>query len=369
MRYSVLNASIAVALALVACSEPPAEPDVPALASLGVGVGATCLTSADVVVGNEAGLVAAIAAASPGDAIAIDGYFGVTADILITTEDLTLTCATPGSGLYAESGAGVVDILVALADGVAIDGLVLDGSDARDEPFVAWQAAGVRFTNNTVTCGPYTCVFFNRTPNAVVEGNYFESHGSVSGVHLQRELDGSSVQGNTVVATAPSGHWAWGGIRLLFGENLVVSQNDVNGPWQNSISPWFIDDSEFSNNSVEGAAWDGLFLRSAWNNVIRNNRATGSGDAGVFAWSFVCGNTFVGNNLNGNYNDWGVIFTELTGANSLVGNQTVVIDDGDFDCDDDGEPDPNIITGASAVEHGVNLGREIGEAVSSGKLQ
>lgn len=371
MKDSAIHGSVALiaALALVACSEPPAEPDVPALASLGVGVGAVCPASADAVVSDEAGLVAAVAAASPGDVIALDGFFGVTADIFITTEDLTLTCATPGSGLYAEPGAGVIDILGALADGVTVDGLVLDGSEARDEPFVAFQAAGVQFTNNTVTCGPVACAFFIRTPNTLVEGNHFESHGSVTGVHLQLDIDGSVIRHNEIVATAPSTFWAFGGIRLLGGDNVLVAHNDVSGPWQNSMSPWFISTSEFSYNTVEGAVWDGLFLRFANENVIRNNQATGAGDAGVFAWQVVCGNTFLGNNLNNNYNDWGAIFTELTGANTLVGNQNVVIDNGNFDCDDDGVIDPNIITGLGAVKNGVNLGREISEAASSGKLE
>jgi parallel beta-helix repeat protein len=371
MQNPLISCSVALiaALALLGCDEPPAEPDIPAVSSLSVGPAAQCPTSANAVVGDEAGLVAAIAVASPGDVIAIEGYFGMTADIFITIEDLTLTCATPGSGLYAESGAGVIDILGALADGVTIDGLVLDGSNTRDEPFFAWQAAGVRFTNNTVTCGPYTCAFFGYTPGTVIEGNYFESHGSSSGVHLQSGIDGSVVRGNTVVSVAPSGYWAWGGIRLIFGDNVVVAQNDVSGPWQNSMSPWFISNSSFSNNTVEGAVWDGLFFRSAWDNVIRNNRATGSGDAGVFAWHYVCGNTFLGNNLNGNYNDWGVIFTQRTGANSMAGNQNVVIDDGNYDCDDDDAVDPNIITGSGAVEHGVILGRVISEAASSGKYE
>jgi hypothetical protein len=60
-----------------------------------------------------------------------------------------------------------------------------------------------------------------------------------------------------------------------------------------------------------------------------------------------------------------VIFTELTGANTLVGNQNVVIDNGNYDCDGDGPIDPNIISGSGAVDNGVNLGDKVSEAASS----
>jgi len=50
----------------------------------------------------------------------------------------------------------------------------------------------------------------------------------------------------------------------------------------------------------------------------------------------------------------GAIFDETTGANVLVGNQNVVIDDGgSFDCNGDGVGDPNIITGPGSVRRGV----------------
>ena len=63
----------------------------------------------------------------------------------------------------------------------------------------------------------------------------------------------------------------------------------------------------------------------------------------------------------------GAIFDAETGANTLVGNQNVVIDNGDFDCNGDGVADPNIITGRGAVLNGVNLGDIVSDAaVTSG---
>jgi len=41
----------------------------------------------------------------------------------------------------------------------------------------------------------------------------------------------------------------------------------------------------------------------------------------------------------------------MTGANVFDGNQTVVIDNGSFDCDGDGQPDRNVISGPGRVLH------------------
>ena len=80
----------------------------------------------------------------------------------------------------------------------------------------------------------------------------------------------------------------------------------------------------------------------------------GAAVAGTFAMR-ACGNTFFGNNLNGNAGDVGLIFPAQSGANVLSGNQNVVIDDGAWDCDGDGVNDPNIITGKGKVLNGAAL--------------
>ena len=50
-------------------------------------------------------------------------------------------------------------------------------------------------------------------------------------------------------------------------------------------------------------------------------------------------------------------------SRTFVGNQTIVVDDGAFDCNGDGVADPNIITGGGAVRHGVTLGDVVSGAV------
>jgi hypothetical protein len=97
-------------------------------------------------------------------------------------------------------------------------------------------------------------------------------------------------------------------------------------------------------------------------NVFQTNEVTGAGSAGVFSQS-ACRNQFVGNALPGNGGNVGLAFAATTGANTFVGNQTIVVDDGAFDCDGDGVVDPNIITGVGAVRHGVTLGDVVSGAV------
>ena len=110
-------------------------------------------------------------------------------------------------------------------------------------------------------------------------------------------------------------------------------------------------------------------VRSVTNSLVKNNRVKGAGQAGILVTGGACGNTFIGNNLQGNADDIGAVFDVNSGANTLVGNKNVVIDNGDFDCDNDGLADPNFITGNGQVLKDPNLGQIVSEAVSSGVLQ
>src|SRR5881628_2597445 len=128
-------------------------------------VSAGCPANPTVTVFDDTTLRAALKAAKPGDVIAVSGTIEVTADDTIATDNVTLTCATPGSGLVAR-GLEVVDMITVLARAVVVDGLVLDGSRALDAPWFAFNdgqtafAQDVRFTNNTVTCTPFgSCAF------------------------------------------------------------------------------------------------------------------------------------------------------------------------------------------------------------------
>ncbi|MGH7529513.1 MAG: right-handed parallel beta-helix repeat-containing protein [Gemmatimonadales bacterium] len=306
----------------------------------------------------------ALATAAPGAVIAIEGLIGIAADMTARTPHVTLTCATPGSGLFAQGGAGVIVLLRVAANGITVDRLVLDGSNA-DDVFFADEVADVRFTNNSVLCSPAlhagSCGFFHATPNALVSGNQFRSSGSFTGVHLQAGIDGTRIEDNTITTTA-AGHDvpSFGGLRVRDGANVVIARNTVQGPWQNSAAFADLDASIIEQNTFDGAVVYGIRAASGTSsrpiamtdNVFRNNRISGAGRAGIFLTS-ACSNLLGGNELQGNAADVGLVFDTATGANVFAGNLNLVVDNGGaLDCDGDGTGDPNILTGPGLARQG-----------------
>jgi RNA polymerase sigma factor (sigma-70 family) len=115
--------------------------------------------------------------------------------------------------------------------------------------------------------------------------------------------------------------------------------------------------SRFESNRLTGALVNGIRFTISLplamaDNGFRSNLVSGAGSAGIFA-QLACRNTFVGNNLQGNAGNIGAFFDGTTGANTLLGNNTVVIDNGGgFDCDGDGVGDRNMIAGPGLVGRG-----------------
>src|SRR5689334_18279354 len=96
-------ASVLLVLAAVACQDRSVAPTAtrPSFAAAGP---TSCPTTSTVTVSDEAGLRNAIATATPGAVIAIQGMIGLSQDDTIRTAGVTITCATPGSGLFAVAG-------------------------------------------------------------------------------------------------------------------------------------------------------------------------------------------------------------------------------------------------------------------------
>ena len=173
-----------------ACREQGAEPTAgrPLFAA---AAPAACPTPATVTVSDEAGLRAAIAAATPGAVIGIQGMIGLTQDDTVRTAGITITCATPGSGLFAVAGGRVTDMLTVDARKVSVDHLVLDASQAIDGPYLSENdgvtafAESTTFTNNSVTCPPDgSCAFVAGGIGAVVTDNTFQALGPFTGIQL-----------------------------------------------------------------------------------------------------------------------------------------------------------------------------------------
>src|SRR5437667_983553 len=372
-------------LTIAACQDQTVAPTA-ARPSFSTMPSVACPASPTFIVTDEASLRAALAAASPGAVIAIRGMVGIAADVFIETPNVTITCAAAGAGLFALSPSIDALILVDLGgSGAAIDGLVLDGSgvSVNGETFFAGDFFGpglpvpnVRLSHNTVTCSPGGCTLLAGTSGAVISNNTFTSAGSFTGVHVQLgvdNLDSVRIEGNTIVATAPSTDFRFGGIRLVGARHSVIRDNVVTGPWANSLSLATLSTSTITNNQLNGAAIYGIGLTRnpllttfVLNSTFSSNVVHGAASGGIFARK-ACGNVFAGNNLQGNGSNIGLIFPATSGANTVVGNPSLVVDNGAYDCNGDGVNDPNIITGAGAVMHGVNLGRVVSDAVVSSK--
>jgi hypothetical protein len=344
-------------LAVVGCGEQSAlNPQAPVFAVAGA---AACPIAPSVVVTNEQGLVAALVAAAPGQVIAVSGTIVVHSDLFITAPNVTLTCASPGAGLVADTFPPITFLLNARANGITVAYLVLDAHSLVEGPFDGGDASSLRFTNNRVTCGAGECVFFDEnTPNAVVADNQFVANGTCTGVHLQLGIDGSRIERNTIVATAPSTCPNLGGIRARDGGGVTIANNVVLGPWINSLALVDLASSRVEQNRSQGsvsygirAGGRGSFLPiSMTGDRFQGNVVTGAGAAGIFFHS-ACRNTFLGNALQGNAGDVGAFFDVMTGANVFDGNENVVIDNGSFDCDGDGQVDRNVISGPGRVLH------------------
>src|SRR5438093_706304 len=83
----------------------------------------TCAANPTVTVSDDTTLRAALASAHPGDVIAVSGTIALTTGDTIATDGVTLTCATPGSGLVA-TDLSVLDVVTVTARGGKVDGLV-----------------------------------------------------------------------------------------------------------------------------------------------------------------------------------------------------------------------------------------------------
>jgi len=289
MRVARVPAILVAIGGLAACSEPsqPASPSQPSYALV---ASPTCVASPTVIVSDEPGLTAALSGAHAGDVVAINGMIAVSSDVTISSS-ITLTCATPGSGLLVAPGATVSSLVRVLASFATVDGLVLDGSGAASDPYLALNDPGdidgdgvtgnatdVRLTNNMVTCSSGDCAFFFATTNAVVSGNEFQSAGSFTGLQLQGGIDGSRIEHNTIVASAPSTGADFGGVRVRDGSNVVVADNVVRGPWAHAIAARNLTGGSIVANRLEPAGSPAAVLLLSVDGVaVDGNTLTGDG--------------------------------------------------------------------------------------------
>ena len=287
MHVRCLSAALAAIGLFVGCYEPTQSPP-SAHPSYAIGAPAACPGNPTVIVSDEGGLAAALAAAQPGDVIAVDGFFDV-GDAIIRTDDVTLTCATPGSGLRGRGDLGLIVKVVARR--VTVADLVLDATNSVEGAYVAFYdgvtnfGEDSRFLRNRVLCGATRkCVFFGSesqggSRGGLVTDNHLTVTGGETGITIQG-VSGGRAERNTIAAASPSGE----GIRANGNEGIVVAENVVSGPW--SASAHFLDglfSSVVSDNRLEGARVDGVIFEAAADvQFVRNTVGCGT-DECLFA--------------------------------------------------------------------------------------
>ncbi len=345
-------AIICIALAGTACSDVPNGPTEVASSDLHRASRwkARGARNPDFVVSDEVSLRAALEAASANQTIAVDGMIEVhgSEEVMVATSGLTLTCATPGSGLRLFGFGAGIRLLISQANGVSIERLVLENTEGAGHTLTVAESEDVRISDNRITCGA-TCIWLFATTRATAIRNHCVSGDklSVAGIYVQQS-DSARVTANTVVTTieSPMGtSQHFGGIVVSGHSGVLVSNNRVSGPWYNGISVRFTEGSTIERNQVDGAMVNGIRAvgdtrGQLSSTTFRSNRVNTDG-TGMFV-DAACYNRFVGNRIGrGAVN--GVVFGESTGANVYLGNRRIVADNGAFDCDGDGEVDPNII--------------------------
>jgi hypothetical protein len=241
-------------------------------------------------------------------------------------------------------------------------------SDVQENTFAGVRVRGATFdaieriqvSDNVIECGNQACIIATQGADVVVERNTFTSQGSATGVHTQGGLDRVRVSRNRIVATAPSLSPAFGAIRLRTGSGHVLEDNDIQGPWINGIVMTEVSGSHIARNVVVGATGAGGLFLDTHDSELRNNIVSRTGGPGTI-FDVACRNLLLGNNLQGT-GGVGVVFSVQTGANTYVGNQSIVVNDGAFDCDGDGIVDPNALTGQGTPLIGASVLRPAGVA-------
>lgn len=241
-------------------------------------------------------------------------------------------------------------------------------SDVRGNTFAGVRVRGATFdaierlhvSDNVIECGNQACIIASQGADLFIEGNTFTSQGSATGVHTQGGLDRVRVSRNRIVASAPSLSATFGAIRIRTGSGHVVEGNDIQGPWINGMAITEVSGAQVSQNVVVGATATGGVFVDTHDSELRNNVLAKVGGTGLI-FSVACRNRLLGNNLQG-AGAVGLLLDPETGANLYVGNRSVVVDDGAFDCDGDGVVDPNVLTGQGTPLVGVVVPRPTGVA-------
>lgn len=366
MRSHSLAPSVALLILLAACADQPVTSAAPGAGpSLASAKG--CAASPDFVVHTDPELRAALAAAQDGDVVAVSGNIAVDSTVVIDNEGVTLTCAEPGAGLSFAPGYEYI-LVQPMGDRITVSGLELDAEYGYAAfyslPDEADGYQDIRITGNEIECGYTFCLFAVGIQGTVITDNHWKGEDTRYGVHIQgipgsgasgtgggyafASADGTFISRN-VIETDGGYESIYGAIRVREGRNVTITHNQVSGDWSHGVVLTNVYDSRVENNRIDGTLLNGIeFSDRAANRVsisgvsVKANQISNAGGVGI-AVRYACYNTFQGNNLQ--HTSVGAVFEPTTGANVYRGNPSVVTNAGAFDCEPDGDIDPNQISG------------------------
>jgi hypothetical protein len=355
--------SLALLVLLAACADQPVTPAARTAGAHLSTAAKACAASPTAVVHTDPELRAALASASSGDVIAISGNIPLDSAVSVQTEGVTLTCAEPGAGLsLAEGNVGgmLLDLWVGY---VTISGLTLD-AEYGFSPILALTAdpAGlphIRVTGNEIECGYNFCIFAVSVPYLEITDNHWKGDETQFGIQIQGApilqpgggypLMPGIVVSRNVIENEEGYLSIYGGVRLRDGVGADITHNQILGSWSGGVVLTNVHDSRVEHNRIDGVLRDGIdFLLISSPRItasgvsVRANQVTNAARSGIWVRS-ACWNTFEGNNVGAN--PIGARFEPTTGGNVYRGNHEVVQDAGAFDCDLDGDIDPNRISG------------------------
>jgi hypothetical protein len=365
MRSHTRATSLALLALLAACDQPvtttAARDAGPSLASA-----KACAESPTAVVRTDPELRAALASAQSGDVIAISGNIAVDSIVTVATEGVTLTCAEPGAGLSFAPGYEFV-LLDLWVGHVTISGLKLD-AEYGYAPIIALSPEPegyphIRITGNEIDCGYDFCIFAVGVPYLEITDNHWKGDETRFGIQIQgagTQLPGGGYNGasgivisRNVIENEEGYISVYGGIRVRDGRDVTITHNQILGDWSNGVVLTNVYDSRVEHNRIDGALRDGIDFalivasRISVSGVsIKGNQISNSGRAAMSVRG-ACWNTFEGNNVGDNPE--GARFEPTTGDNVYRGNHETVQDGGFFDCDLDGDIDPNRISGVQTT--------------------
>ncbi|HEU0013956.1 MAG TPA: right-handed parallel beta-helix repeat-containing protein [Longimicrobium sp.] len=365
MRIHTRATSLLLLALLAACADQPVTPAARE-AGRSLAAAKACAESPAFVVHTDPELRVALAAAGSGDVIAISGNVALDSIVTVTTEGVTLTCAEPGAGLSLAPGNEFGLLLDLWVGHVTISGLVLDAEYGYAAvTAVTVDEAGlphIRLTANEIDCGYTFCIFVVGVPYLEVTDNHFKGDETRFGVQIQGSpipqpgggypLMPGIVVSRNVIENEEGYLGQYGGIRLRDGRDATITHNQILGSWSGGVTLTNVYDSRVEHNRIDGVLRDGIdFLLvsarriSASGVSVKANQITNVGRAGISVRG-ACWNTFEGNNVGDN--PVGARFEPSTGDNVYRGVHEIVQDGGAFDCDLDGDIDPNRISGVQS---------------------